>query len=118
MVPLEPLENSGSVYGYNTISKSPKSAMCTRQLCFVATLENIPMCMSDREVTLTASQFHGHINRMNDSRPPKAVVYGELAKGKHLHVGQRLQYKDVVQRHLKATHIAIGIWETLTKDRQ
>ena len=42
--------------------------------------------MSSIEVTLTASQLRwtGHIIRMNDSRFPKAVFYGELAKDKRL----------------------------------
>ena len=42
---------------------------------------------------------------MGDSRLPKAVFYGELAKGKRLHGGQRLKYNNVVKRHLKAAHI-------------
>ena len=55
---------------------------------------------------------------MNDSRLPKAVFYGQLTKGKRLHGGQRLRYKDVVKRHLKTTHITIDHWETLAQDRQ
>ena len=53
---------------------------------------------------------------MNDSRLPKAVFYGELTKGKR--GGQQLRYKDVVKRHLKATHITVDHWETLAQDRQ
>ena len=76
--------------------------------------------MSSIEATLTASQLRwtGHIIRMNDSRLPKAVFYGELTEGKRLRDGQRLRYKDVVKRHLKATHITVDHWETLAKDRQ
>jgi predicted GTPase len=55
---------------------------------------------------------------MNDSRLPKAVFYGELTEGKRLRGGQRLRYKDVVKRHLKATHITVDHWETLAQDRQ
>ena len=114
---------------------------CIRQkhtLSIVAILENSPKCISDIydkscgshgkitfqmssiEATLTASQLRwtGHIIRMNDSRLPKAVFYGELAKGKRLRGGQRLRYKDVVKRHLKATHIPVDHWETLAQDRQ
>ena len=36
----------------------------------------------------------------------------------HLRGGQRLRYKDVVKRHLKAKHITVDHWETLAKDRQ
>ena len=76
--------------------------------------------MSSIEATLTASQLRwtGHIIRMNDSRFPKAVFYGDYAKGKHLHGVQRLRYNDVVKRHLKATHITVDHWETLAQDRQ
>ena len=68
-----------------------------------------PANMSSIEATLTASQLRwtGHIIRMNDSRWPKAVFYWELTKGKRLRGGQRLRYKDVVKRHLKATHITV-----------
>ena len=76
--------------------------------------------MSSIEATLTASQLRwtGHIIRMNDRRLPKTVFHGELAKGKRLRGGQRLRYKNVVKRHLKATHIAVDHWETLAQDRQ
>ena len=52
------------------------------------------------------------------TRPTKAVFYGELARGKRLRGGQRLRYKDVVKRLLKATHITVDHWETLAQDRQ
>ncbi|KAK2159107.1 hypothetical protein NP493_1749g00063 [Ridgeia piscesae] len=76
--------------------------------------------MSSIEATLTVSQLRctGHIIRMNDSRFPKAVFYGELAKGKRLHGGQRLRLKNVVKQHLNATHITADNWETLAQDRQ
>ena len=76
--------------------------------------------MPSIKATLTASQHHWtrYTIRMNDSRLPKAVVYGELAKRKRMHGGQRVRYKDVAKRHLKATHIAVDNWETLAQDRQ
>ena len=55
---------------------------------------------------------------MNDSRLSKAVFYGKLAKRKRLRGGQRLRYKDVVKRHLKATYITVKHWEILAQDRQ
>ena len=87
-----------------------------RQILWISWKDHIPNVkvlrranMSSIEATLTASQLRwtGHIIRMNDSRLPKAVSYGELAKGKRLRGGQRLRYKDVVKRHLKATHITV-----------
>ena len=73
--------------------------------------------MSIIESTPTDSQLRwtGHIIRMKDSRPPKAVFCGELAKGKHLHGEQRLREKDVVRRHLKATYFAIDTGRLLHK---
>ena len=71
--------------------------------------------MSSIETTLAASKLRwtGHIIRMNDSRLPKAVFFGELTEGKRLRGGQRLRYKDVIKRHLKATHITVDHLETL-----
>ena len=65
------------------------------------------------ESSPTDSQLRwtGYIIRMKGRRLPKAVICGELAKGKRLHGEQR--YKDVVRRHLKATYFAI---ETLAQD--
>ena len=62
--------------------------------------------MSNIEATLTASQLRwtGHIIRIYDRRLPKTVFYREFAKMKRLHGGQRLRYKDIVKRHLKAIH--------------
>ena len=76
-----------------------------RQILWISWKDHIPnvevlrwVNMSSIEATLTASQLRwtGHIIRMNDSRFPKAVFYGELAKGTRLHGGQQLRYKDVV----------------------
>ena len=59
-LPLEPLEDCGSVYGHTMVFHSPQSARCTRQLCIqhsctqhrhtlsiVAILENFPKCIYD-----------------------------------------------------------------------
>ena len=159
-LPLEHLEDCGSVYGHNMVFQYPQSAKCSRQLYFqhyciqqrhtlstVAILENFPKCLSDIyekscgnlmesshskcqplrranmssiKATLTASQLRwtGHVIHMNDSILPKAVFYGKLARGKRLRSGQRLRYKYLVIRHLKATHITVDHWETLAQDRQ
>ena len=101
--------------------------MHLRQILQISWKDHIPNVevlrranMSSIEATLTASQLRwtGYIFRMNDSRLPKAVFYGELTKGKRLRRGQRLQYKNLVKRHLKATHITVDHCETLAQDRQ
>ena len=54
---------------------------------------------SSIEATLTASQLRwtGHVTRMNNSKLPKVVFFGELINGKRFHSGHRLRYKDVVK---------------------
>ena len=36
----------------------------------------------------------GHVKRMNDDRPPKQILYGELSKGAKAAGGQLKRYKD------------------------
>ena len=76
--------------------------------------------MSSIEAILTASQLRwtGHVTRMSSDKLTKAVFYGELSSGKRLRGGQRLRYKDVLKRHLKATHIPVNTWEPIAHDRQ
>ena len=81
------------------------------------TLRQRLLCSFKRQLNCKL-RWTGHVIRMNDSKLPKAVFYGELAKGKRLHGGQRVRYKDVGKRHLKAIHITVDNWETLTQDRQ
>ena len=47
---------------------------------------------------------------MNDSRIPKKILYGELAEGKRRQGGQKLRYKDVAKRQLKAMDLdGVGV---------
>ena len=76
--------------------------------------------MSSIEAILTAAQLRwtGHVTRMSSDRLPKAVFYGELSSGKRLRGEQRLRYKNVLERHLKTTHIPVNTWEPIAHDRQ
>ena len=76
--------------------------------------------MSSIEAILTASQLRwtGHVIRMSSDRLPKAVFYDELSSGRRLRGRQSLGYKDVLKRHLKATHIPVNTWESTARDRQ
>ena len=98
-----------------------------RQILRISRKDHIPNVevlrranISSIEATLTDSQLRwtGHIIRMSDNRLSKSVFYGELAEGKRLRGVQRLRYKDIMKRHLKATHITVDHWETLAQDRQ
>ncbi|KAJ7324817.1 hypothetical protein JRQ81_017837, partial [Phrynocephalus forsythii] len=59
----------------------------------------------------------GHVVRMDDSRIPKDLLYGELMQRKHPRGRQQLQYKDICKRDLKALGMDLNSWETLTSDR-
>ena len=71
------------------------------------------------EATLAASQLRwtGHVVRMDENRIPKMLLYGELSSGRRKAGGQKLRYKDVVKRHLKAMDIHTASWEELAQDR-
>ena len=64
------------------------------------------------------SCLYHHLNNSAKKLHISAPLYGELPKGKRLRGGQRLRYKDVVKRHLKATHVTVDHCETLAQDRQ
>ena len=71
------------------------------------------------EATLAASQMRwtGHVVRMDENRIPKMLLYGELSNASRRAGGQKLRYKDVVKRHLKAMDIHTATWEELAQDR-
>ena len=48
-------------------------------------------------------------------RLPKAVMYAELTEGQRKRGGQKLRYRDVFKRHLKAADI--DTWERKASDR-
>ena len=59
----------------------------------------------------------GHVYRMQDSRIPKDIIYGELETG-HRPVGRpALRFKDVCKRDMKLTEIDPINWESLAEDR-
>ena len=71
------------------------------------------------EASLAGTQLRwcGHVVRMETNRIPRIVLYGELQNGKRRRGGQKLRYKDVIKRHLKATDISIENWENIARDR-
>ena len=75
--------------------------------------------MESVEATLAATQLRwlGHVARMDESRIPKKILYGELAVGKRRRGGQKLRYKDVAKRHLKAMDLDVDSWEDQAADR-
>jgi transcription termination factor 2 len=71
------------------------------------------------EAMLLARQLRwiGHVSRMEDSRMPKAVFYGELCQGKRDRGAPRKRFKDQLRRQLETSGIAEKEWETLAADR-
>ena len=62
-------------------------------------------------------RWAGYVVRMPDDRLPKAVFYGELTSGKRQRGGEKLPYKDVLKRHLKAADMDIDTWESDAKNQ-
>ena len=60
----------------------------------------------------------GHVVRMEDSRIPKSLLYGELTLGKRPTGRPHLRYKDVCKRDLKAMSIDEKTWEVAAQDRK
>ncbi len=59
----------------------------------------------------------GHLRRMDDSRIPKSILFGELAAGKRSVGHPLLRYKDSIKRDLKDFGITPNTWELLADDR-
>ena len=65
--------------------------------------------MEDIEILLVRSRLRwlGHVSRMEDDRPVKSLLYGELTEGTRP-VG-RPRYKDTCESTLKCGN-ALGQW--------
>ena len=63
-------------------------------------------------------RWAGHLSRMEDTRLPKAVFYGELKEGKRDRGAPRKRYKDQLRRQLKAADIPEDNWETCARSRE
>lgn len=62
-------------------------------------------------------RWAGHVVRMEDCRLPKAVMYGQLSDGVRTVGGQKLRFKDVLKRNLKAADVPVDDWEELAENR-
>jgi hypothetical protein len=99
---------------------------CLRRLLHVSWQDKIP----DTEILKCAEltsihtllkknqvRWTGHVIRMNDSRIPKQMMYGELCEGKRSTGGQKKRYKDTLKTSLKSLDIELQSWESLAQDR-
>ena len=72
----------------------------------------------DIEITLIKSRLRwlGHVSRMDDNRPVKALMYGELDKGTCPVGRPKLRYKDNCKSVLKSGGI-LDQWQDLVGNR-
>ena len=59
----------------------------------------------------------GHVHRMDSSRLPRAVLYGELSTGSRPLGRPRLRFKDVCKRDMKQAGMDHNNWEDAAKER-
>jgi len=75
--------------------------------------------IEDIEAMIIRSQLRwtGHVLRMNNSRIPKILFFGELANGRRTQGGQFKRYKDNIKHHLQEGGKDITRWELIATDR-
>ena len=62
-------------------------------------------------------RWAGHVHRMDDSRLPKRLLYGELKTGKRSLGRPKKRYKDTLKESLKQCNIPQSSWEKSAEDR-
>ena len=62
-------------------------------------------------------RWTGHIIRLDESRLPQHILYGELVTGKRSQGGQRKRFKDNLKSSLKSCGINLSSWEALFCNR-
>lgn len=62
-------------------------------------------------------RWAGHINRLDNTRIPKQVLYSQLAEGSRGIGRPKLRFKDTIRRNLKDKEISLGRWQKLSLDR-
>ena len=75
-------------------------------------LQSIPTILGVRRL-----RWLGHIDRMENSRIPKQVLYGELKTGERSQGGPALRFKDLCRKTLSAFGINAQEWRNTAADR-
>ena len=75
--------------------------------------------MTSVEATITHHRLRwvGHIHRMDPSRLPKKMLYGELTNGIRPRGAPKMRYKDQLKRTLAMANIDPSSWEQAAGDR-
>ena len=63
-------------------------------------------------------RWAGHVYRMDDSRIPKQLLYGELASGTRKRGRPKLRFKDTLKASMKDCHIDPDTCEQIALNRQ
>jgi hypothetical protein len=76
---------------------------------------NLPS-MADILITKNL-RWLGHVQRMDEDRLPRRLLYSQLCSGKRNQGRPRLRYKDVVKRNMKWKKIEVKSWQTMAENR-
>ena len=99
---------------------------CLRKICNISWKDKIPdtevlercRCTGVEALLIQAQlRWSAHVVRMEDSRIPKALFYGELVDGRRPQGGQYKRYKDVLTAALKSCNINTDTWEAAASNR-
>jgi len=99
---------------------------CLQQIAHIKWQDKIPntevlqRCqITGIEAFLLTAQLRwtGHVVRMDNSRLPRMIFYGQLQQGERSRGGQRKRYKDALKANLTMLDINPAHLETLTADR-
>lgn len=63
-------------------------------------------------------RWAGHVNRQNNTRLPKLILYSQLKEGTRGIGRPKLRYKDTIKRNLNDRDISLGSWQKLSRDRE
>ena len=100
---------------------------CLRRICNIRWQDRVPntevlrKCgISSIQTLLVKAQLRwaGHVVRMEDSRIPKALFYGQLKGGKRGIGRPRLRFKDTLKHNLSDCGMNPTTWEADAQNRQ
>ena len=102
------------IFGYRWFHY--KSHTTILEECQLVGVKIIPLEAHIRRQRLS---YFGHIERMDNNRLPKVILYSELADGSRLQGGQEISYKTCIKSDLKAFGISQNFveWSSLARDR-
>ena len=77
-----------------------------------ASAKSVEACIAQHRL-----RWAGHILRMEDTRLPKIMLFGELANGSRPRGRPKLRYRDQLKSTLNAAGIGHRSWEETARDR-